>query len=144
MATLQSSAGGCRASPCRTLTHTAKSCAKWREWRLSSRTLIHFNTGHCFPHADWGQHSNRKTLDINRVLILLLPHYFMMKHTSYFCRKFGGQFFLVLTEQAPVKSQHFPRMMKKCYDIRKKSDFVLETCIGKISSSLAFYIYTGV
>ena len=66
----------------------------------------------------------RKTLCINRVLISLLPRYSIMKHSAYFCRKFGRQLFLVVTEQAGVESQHFPPMMKNCYDISKMSNFV--------------------
>ena len=79
--------------------------------------------------------ANRKTLCINRVLISLLPRYSIMKHTAYFCRKFGRQLFLVVTEQAGVESQHFPPMMKNCYDIRKMSNFVWEG----IFVSQAFY-----
>ena len=50
-------------------------------------------------------------------------------------RKFGRQLFLVVTEQAGVESQHFPPMMKNCYDIRKMSNFVWEG----IFVSQAFY-----
>ena len=82
VATLQSSAGA--AGPLQD--------SEWRHLYISTLAIVFLML----------IGTNRKTLCMNRVLISLLPRYSIMKHSAYFCRKFGKQLFLVVTEQAGV------------------------------------------